>query len=164
MKAVAAVIRKAPQRNVYMVLDADALFLPAQPEYRNLLQGYDRAILTPNVMEYKRLYENLSHDDDKDDDEEDPFQSVTIVQKGKTDAIRLNGSTVLTCSEEGGLKRAGGIGDVLSGVIGTMVAWHSILREQRNEEELEEIDLQLACWTACCLVKRATKRAFELKR
>lgn len=109
-------------------------------------------------MEYKRLYENFT----EDDNDEDPFRSVTIVQKGKDDHIRVDGSTVLTCSEEGGLKRAGGIGDCLAGVIGTMVAWQSILHDDDDDDN--SVDLPLACWTACCIVKRATKRAFDAKR
>jgi hypothetical protein len=28
---------------------------------------------------------------------------------------------------------------------------------------IAEVDLPLACWMACCVVKRATKRAFDIK-
>lgn len=157
MQAVARIIAQARQQNVYMVLDADALFLLSQPEYRNLLRGYDKAVLTPNVMEYKRLYEGLLDDDD-------PFESVTIVKKGHEDLIRVNDTTLLTCAEVGGFKRAGGIGDVLSGTLGTLVAWHKILVEGNFETTATTVDLPLSCWTACCVVKRATRRAFQSKR
>jgi len=152
MRAVSKIMIKARQQNVYMVLDADALFLLAQPEYRFLLKGYDRAILTPNVMEYQRLYEGL------EEKEDDPFESVTVVQKGAQDKIGVPGSTLLMmCAEEGGLKRSGGIGDVLSGTLGTLAAWQAILHDESDH-------LPLACWTACCIVKRATRRAFRSKR
>ena len=168
MKAVAAIIQKARQDNLYMVLDADALFLLAQPEYRGILKGYDRAILTPNVVEYKRLMNVHGSDSSQEDNDNNPFESVTIVEKGRYDKILVNGTCVYTCQEPGGLKRAGGIGDVLSGAIGTLVAWHCILSQSSetndDDKKHQPLDLQLACWTACCLVKRATKRAFAAKR
>lgn len=155
MAAAARIVEEARRRNVHMVLDADALYMLAQPRHRALLRGYDRAVLTPNAVEYRRLYEGAEEGDD------DPFEAATIVQKGRHDRIGVNGTTVLTCAEEGGLKRSGGIGDVLSGALGTLVAWHAILVEQ---DKASAADLPLACWTACCLVKRATKRAFRAKR
>jgi ATP-dependent NAD(P)H-hydrate dehydratase len=157
MKAVAEIIWRARGQNIYMVLDADALFLLAQPEFRNLLQGYDKAVLTPNLMEYQRLHQLATSDDDD-------LESVVIVQKGHEDHIRVNDTTLLTCAEVGGLKRSGGIGDVLAGVLGTMVSWHKILVEGRSETVATTIDLPLTCWTACCLVKLATRRAFLSKR
>jgi ATP-dependent NAD(P)H-hydrate dehydratase len=160
MQAVAQIVQKARQRGLYLVLDADALFLLAQDEYRDLLKGYDRAVLTPNAIEYSRLYEKVT------EGSLDPFESVTIVQKGKVDNILVNGSVAMSCHENGGLKRAGGIGDVLSGAIGTMIAWQSILHNQKHGGQLStsSVDLPLACWTACCLVKKATERAFNLKQ
>jgi ATP-dependent NAD(P)H-hydrate dehydratase len=160
MKAVAQIIQTARQRGLYLVLDGDALFMLAQDDYRDLLQGYDRAVLTPNAVEYSRLYEEVT------EGSSDPFESVTIVQKGKVDHILVNGSVVMSCHEIGGLKRAGGIGDVLSGAIGTMIAWQSILHNQKHDGKLptSSVNLPLACWTACCLVKMATERAFLVKQ
>jgi ATP-dependent NAD(P)H-hydrate dehydratase len=149
MKAVAKIIERVKQLNMYMVVDADALFMLSQPEYRSILKGYNRAVLTPNIVEYQRLFQNLSKED------ENSFENVTIVQKGQHDSILLNGSTIMKCLEPGGWKRAGGIGDVLSGVLGTMVAWQAILNND---------NLQLACWTACCVTKSATYDAFNKHR
>jgi NAD(P)H-hydrate repair Nnr-like enzyme with NAD(P)H-hydrate dehydratase domain len=47
---------------------------------------------------------------------------VTVVLKGERDTVS-DGRNVLVCNVPGGLRRCGGLGDVLSGVIGTMVAW-----------------------------------------
>ena len=158
-QAVAEIIRRARAQNLYMVLDADALFLLAQPEYRHLLRGYDKAVLTPNAMEYKRLaISDIHHEDD------DALDSLVVVEKGLEDHIRVNGATVLTCAEVGGLKRPGGIGDVLAGALGTLVAWHKILVEGQTETLATTVDLPLTCWTACCLVKQATRRAFQTQR
>jgi ATP-dependent NAD(P)H-hydrate dehydratase len=215
LNVVARIITVARQRGMYIVLDADALYLLSLRRYRYLLQGYDRAVITPNAMEYQRLMNDDDDDDDyrkldqNDDDENheydenvhhtgDPLDAVTIVQKGYIDTIWRNGQVQWKCGETGGMKRAGGIGDVLAGTIGTMVTWQSILVSDRAKEEEEkvvvvvvpvndsvaattdtttttttstnpipaaiaEVDLPLACWTACCIVKRATKRAFDIK-
>lgn len=75
---------------------------------------------------------------------------VTVVQKGATDLISngrpltlnfysSNGSggqeeqTTLECKEEGGLKRCGGQGDVLSGTTGLMLAWAGLWSEGTYE-------------------------------
>lgn len=42
---------------MYLVLDADALLLVGQEQ--GLIKGYRRAILTPNVVEFKRLSEQV---------------------------------------------------------------------------------------------------------
>jgi ATP-dependent NAD(P)H-hydrate dehydratase len=201
LNVVARIITVARQRGMYIVLDADALYLLSLRRYRYLLQGYDRAVITPNAMEYQRLmnddeYRKLDNDNDDecaymggDEHSGDPLDAVTIVQKGYIDTIWRNGQVQWKCGETGGMKRAGGIGDVLAGTIGTMVAWQSIVNDRAKEEEevvvvpvndsvaattdtttttnpvpvIAEVDLPLACWTACCVVKRATKRAFDIK-
>jgi NAD(P)H-hydrate repair Nnr-like enzyme with NAD(P)H-hydrate dehydratase domain len=54
--------------------------------------------------------------------------NVTVMQKGAVDVIS-NGDDVLKCDEQGGLKRCGGQGDILSGQIGTMLAWSKLYEE-----------------------------------
>jgi len=171
------------QRPLPLVLDADALYLLSLPRYRHILQDYPHVVLTPNVVEYQRLLSSNDKDDDKLS--VDAFDHMWIVKKGKDDVIGQgnyqkqytkddsNTSNLWFCQEKGGLKRSGGIGDILSGTLGTLVAWHYILNERRDNEEEEETkesssssntaDLGLACWTACCFVKRATEAAFTSK-
>jgi ATP-dependent NAD(P)H-hydrate dehydratase len=84
-----------------------------------------------------------------------------IIVKGKHDEIYSHGVKVMACEEEWLMKRSGGIGDVLAGTLSTLCAWHVILKERNVATEA---DLPLACWTACCFIKRATKRAFDSKR
>lgn len=156
-RAVAKIIQEARQQNLYLVLDADALYMMSLPEYRHLLRGYKRAVLTPNVMEYKRLFNDTDGADRRPED----LGSVTIVRKGKEDAIIRQEQSLMTCDEVGGLKRAGGVGDILAGTIGTLVAWNDILSERGVADD---DDLSLACWTACCFVKRGTKAAYQAKR
>lgn len=42
---------------MYLVLDADSLLLVGQDH--SLVKGYRRAVLTPNVVEFKRLSEQV---------------------------------------------------------------------------------------------------------
>jgi ATP-dependent NAD(P)H-hydrate dehydratase len=159
LKAVAGIIRAARDQNLYMILDADALYMLSLEEYRNLLQGYDKVILTPNIVEYQHLFGDDSTSETGGGGES--FASAVIVVKGKHDEIYRRGAQVMVCEEEGGLKRSGGIGDVLAGTLGTLTAWHVILKDRNVATEA---DLPLSCWTACCFLKRATKRAFDSKR
>jgi ATP-dependent NAD(P)H-hydrate dehydratase len=47
---------------------------------------------------------------------------VTILQKGPSDIIS-NGERNEVIDVQGGLKRVGGQGDILSGAVGTFLAW-----------------------------------------
>jgi len=168
-EATARIIQHAKKQKLALVLDADALWMLAQPPYRSLFENYNDApvVLTPNVVEYKRL---LAMSDDNENSNL-LFQHATIVKKGQHDAVMKNGKELLSCLEEGGKKRSGGIGDVLAGTLGTLVAWNVILSSKRQKEQNsnnnndeEDQRLALACWTACCFVKQATKQAFTEKK
>ena len=154
-EAVAKIIIQAREKGLHMVVDADALFMLSLSQYRDLLHGYDKAILTPNAMEFKRL-----SPEDKNETVS-PFEGVTIVRKGQHDIVQVNDVTEYICGETGGLKRSGGIGDVLAGTLGTLVAWHAI---QSKKQGPPQQSLPLSCWTACCFVKRATANAYQQKK
>jgi ATP-dependent NAD(P)H-hydrate dehydratase len=189
LQSTAEIIRRARKANLPMVLDADGLFLLTQPETRNILTGYKRVVLTPNVAEYGRLLHSLRDDDDGRDGTQPQLSTLekllegnVIVKKGQYDEISSVVQSVhdgvssvkrydMVCEELGGLKRSGGIGDVLAGTLGTFVAWHSILSSKEEDDEAlgkNNMDAQdrlvLACWSACCVVKRATNYAFQEKR
>lgn len=93
----------------------------------DLIRGYRRAVLTPNPVEFSRLLAKEGIDPKSSKSDSDLAQrlakslgGVTILQKGATDLIS-NGEDVIRGEVEGGLKRCGGQGDVLSGVLGTFV-------------------------------------------
>jgi ATP-dependent NAD(P)H-hydrate dehydratase len=130
----AHIISEVRKRNMPLVVDADGLFLVQnRPE---VIIGYTSAVLTPNVMEFKRLCDKMGIDPDKVEGGRDKvcaelakrFQGVTIIQKGKQDIIS-NGKETMICSIEGGLKRCGGQGDVLTGCLGTLLAWKRLYSE-----------------------------------
>ena len=158
-EATAQIIEYAKSKKLALILDADALWMLAQPQYRSIFQGYQDApvILTPNVVEYQRLLEN--------NNQSSALQYTTIVEKGHHDAILQHGKEVISCQEEGGKKRSGGIGDVLAGTLGTLIAWNVILSQDDQHRKISKNDhLALSCWTGCCFVKHAAKRAFQDKK
>jgi ATP-dependent NAD(P)H-hydrate dehydratase len=155
MKAVAEILREAQSKyHLPLVLDADALYMLTQEDYHNLLTDESWVVLTPNSVERKRLRDSKARLPD----------TCIIVEKGAVDKIQPVNDCVLhplQCEEQGGLKRSGGIGDVLAGTTGTLVAWNDILNKQ---DESSHHHLPLACWTACCFVKHATKKAFDVHK
>jgi len=169
---VEKVIEKAMEFNMPLVLDADALFMLSLKEYRNLLgelRGYDRCIMTPNLMELRRLKEADSEEDanEKKSHSGNKYGSI-VVQKGNVDII-TQGKHTMQCKEEGGLKRSGGIGDVLAGTISAFMAWNAILEKEKMESNgcnIDELHHQrvFASWAACCTVKKGTNLAFQKKR
>ena len=138
----------ARERGMFIVLDADALYMIGQDI--SVIKGYRRAVVTPNVVEFKRLSEVLGVDPDTPTDLRATLVSrklggVTVLQKGAVDIISTDSTgeeASLVASQiavadsqfekaketihvdiEGGLKRCGGQGDVLSGCVGTFMAW-----------------------------------------
>jgi len=172
LEATAQIIRTAQSKfHLPLVIDADALFLLTLPKYRNnLLSNDSSVILTPNAMELKRIRESAGNNTDNNTDLP---ERCLIIEKGAVDIIRpansalscsdddTNNNAIHICDEVGGLKRSGGIGDILAGTIGSLVAWNNILT---NRGKATCDDLPLSCWTACCFVKRATKVAYDRHR
>ena len=141
-------IQIARESGTYLVIDADGLFLVGRDP--SIIKGYRRAVLTPNVVEFKRLGEQIGVNPTAPAHERAGLISkllggVTVLEKGRNDLIAVdttgdaadlkasqldepdeeNESTVETVEVdvEGGFKRCGGQGDVLSGAVGTFLAW-----------------------------------------
>jgi ATP-dependent NAD(P)H-hydrate dehydratase len=159
-EATGRIIQEAINRDLALVLDADALYLLTLDDYKDLLTDYGNVVVTPNVVEYKRLVE--AHDDAS-------FlglgKGAIVIKKGAEDTISQSGdneASPLVCREEGGLKRSGGLGDILAGTVATFLGWHDILKSRDAEDKHE--DRALSCWSACCVTKRATHAAFQTKR
>ena len=152
-RATAQIMKQAMERSLWIVVDADALFLLTLKNYTGILRDYDKVVLTPNVIEYKRLIQALGEDD------LGLLTKGLVVQKGAQDLISQVGLEPLLCAEIGGLKRSGGLGDILSGTLAAFIGWHMILQSRGCD-----VDQQLSCWVACCVARRATHSAFLAKR
>jgi ATP-dependent NAD(P)H-hydrate dehydratase len=141
-------IQIARESGTYLVIDADGLFLVGRDP--SIIKGYRRAVLTPNVVEFKRLGEQIGVNPTAPAHERAGLISkllggVTVLEKGRNDLIAVdttgneanlkashlsdldeakeNTAETIEVDVEGGFKRCGGQGDVLSGAVGTFLAW-----------------------------------------
>ncbi|KAI7859536.1 H-hydrate dehydratase [Circinella umbellata] len=161
------IMLKAREQNMAIVVDADGLFLVQN--HPETVKDYSKAVLTPNVMEFKRLCEKMNINIEEHDQDtlatqlSNALGGVTIVQKGKIDLIS-NGREVFRCETEGGLRRVGGQGDILSGTLGTFLAWGKLYEEGvwKHENKIDSKDIaMLAAWGACSITRDSSKRAFK---
>lgn len=165
----ARVITEARSKNIPFVLDADGLYLAqTRPE---LVDGYKECILTPNVVEFARLAKAKNIDVDSEDPEKlceklsQAFGGVTIIQKGAKDYIS-NGTHTLISDGEGGLKRAGGQGDTLTGSLATLLAYrkayHDRIWDHENDLSTEET-LALVAYGGSAITRECSRLAFKEK-
>lgn len=139
-------IKTSIEKNIYMVLDADALWLlQSKP---NILGGYQQIILTPNKIEFQRLVKaslkinpNLNdHNTDLLLELSKTLGGCTILLKSRHDIVAQFNSVPLTITEKGSPKRCGGQGDILSGLVGTWLAWTKLYLERSQQTTREEED------------------------
>jgi len=159
-------IEIAKKNKMFIVIDADGLFLiQKEPD---LIKGYQRAVLTPNVVEFSRLCDKMGVD--KNGPKEGLAKElatalghVTVNQKSAIDIIS-NGKEVLQCEEKGGLKRCGGQGDVLSGTTACFLGWAKNYEEGVGKDEqpiaVDRMPL-LAAYGASAVTRTCSKLAFE---
>ncbi|XP_078683205.1 ATP-dependent (S)-NAD(P)H-hydrate dehydratase-like [Branchiostoma floridae x Branchiostoma belcheri] len=167
MDNVKGVIAKARQLSIPVVIDADGLWLvTVSPE---VITGYNKAILTPNIVEFNRLFQAmLGKQPDKNASSENVKQlsqamgNLTIVQKGQTDVIS-NGDKVLPADAEGSPCRAGGQGDILSGAMGVFTFWgYDAVRRGVDNPLLKEYGPSIAAaYGASTLTKTCSRLAFS---
>ncbi|BFZ62211.1 hypothetical protein YB2330_003294 [Saitoella coloradoensis] len=159
-------IREARKREMPIVIDADGLFLVTnKPE---LVMGYEHAVLTPNIMEFKRLAEKMQVDMNGDATTlcaklAEKLGGVTIIQKGQKDYIS-NGKETMVVENQGGYKRSGGQGDLLSGMTATMLAWKKCYEEGtwKHDNDLSGHEMTaLAAFGAATLTRYCGRKAFE---
>ncbi|XP_034041702.1 ATP-dependent (S)-NAD(P)H-hydrate dehydratase isoform X3 [Thalassophryne amazonica] len=163
LKTAKDVIEKSKARDIPVVIDADGLWLITQQP--SVIHGYQKGILTPNFMEFTRLFEALHREPvDSSDYQHSAMQlsvamgNVTVVLKGEQDVI-TDGSQVIACSTEGSGRRCGGQGDLLSGAMGVLAHWayaasaDGILRSVNPS--------MVAAFGACALTRQCNSQAFQ---
>ncbi|KAF9585999.1 hypothetical protein BGW38_010598 [Lunasporangiospora selenospora] len=164
-------IQEARKLQMPIIIDADGLYLvQSQP---GLVQGYSKAVLTPNLVEFERLCKAMSIDPNSVEPEEPPvvklsqaFEGAIVIQKGKWDVIS-DGKKVHVVDREGGLKRSGGQGDILTGVLATSLGWG--LAYQKNvwshAMDVPQEDITMtACFGACHIVRACSWVAYGKHR
>ncbi|KAM3508589.1 hypothetical protein MY10362_001105 [Beauveria mimosiformis] len=164
------VIRAAKAKGIPMVLDADALQLVQRD--LGLVKGYSQAVLTPNVVEFDRLWKAAGIDGGRGESETQRVEAlanalggVTIIQKGQQDHIS-NGKVSLTNDIQGGRKRSGGQGDTLTGSVATFLAWRrAYLDELWKDTETPRLDKEemigLAAFGGSAITRECSRIAFS---
>ncbi|XP_032467301.1 ATP-dependent (S)-NAD(P)H-hydrate dehydratase isoform X3 [Phocoena sinus] len=140
----------------------DGLWLVAQQPA--LIQGYQKAVLTPNHVEFSRLAEAVLGDPLDGRDRYRSVQrlsqalgNVTVVQKGEQDVIS-DGGQALTCSRQGSGRRCGGQGDLLSGSLGVLAHWALLAGPEKTNGSSP---LLVAAFGACALTRQCARQAFQ---
>ncbi|KAH8876722.1 ATP-dependent (S)-NAD(P)H-hydrate dehydratase [Schistosoma japonicum] len=149
------------QSNKPIVIDADALHIITQNP--SLIEGYEKTILTPNSVEFSRLYYSVFSSHSNSSDAKDATRSlaeklgVTIVHKGPADIIS-NGQITILCEEQGSPRRCGGQGDILSGTMSVFNYWfHQSIDNNKNLMLTATIG---AAFAACSLTRRCSQLAY----
>ncbi|XP_036311761.1 ATP-dependent (S)-NAD(P)H-hydrate dehydratase isoform X1 [Pipistrellus kuhlii] len=162
LKNVEGILEASKARAIPVVIDADGLWLIAQQP--TLIQGYRKAVLTPNHVEFLRLLEAVLTDPVDSSDRRgaglrlsQALGNVTVVQKGEQDVIS-DGEQVLECNLQGSNRRCGGQGDLLSGFLGVMVQWAL----HAGPEKMNGFSPPLvAAFGACSLTRQCSHQAFQ---
>ncbi|KAI9595032.1 Ribokinase-like protein [Syncephalis fuscata] len=151
----------ARERGLPIVIDADGLYLvQKQPD---IIRGYTKAVLTPNVVEFQRLCKAMASRLSTAEELCQRLGGVTIVQKGASDII-VRSPVVFQCDVNGSLKRCGGQGDILSGLIATFIAWTEAYERQvwKHDHRIDSHELiPLACYAGCWLIRSCAHEAFK---
>ncbi|KAI8901270.1 carbohydrate kinase [Globomyces pollinis-pini] len=174
LSLVSNIIQETKNLNLPLIIDADGLFLIQNNP--SLIRNYSKTILTPNINEFKKLLQVTGLEfTDKDSDVMSLSSKlgVTILKKGHQDIIASNGigklafltiesNLNLNFEFQSCLKRCGGQGDLLTGILSTFVGWFLKSIEESDDKNIFE-SLALSCHAAGMVLKVAAGRAFEVR-
>ncbi|GCE99600.1 hypothetical protein ZYGM_003201 [Zygosaccharomyces mellis] len=177
VKEIIQYILEEHQGSIPIVLDADGLWLVTQDDQvRHMLTRFPRGriVLTPNVVEFKRLATALGVSNDEGEIGRRIAHTLKciLVEKGQQDKIFApEGNLCLVNSTEGSPKRVGGQGDTLTGTIGCLISFSRARYDfhicpDNDDEKLEWVDYALlSCYAGSTLTRECAKLAFaDLKR
>lgn len=169
-KAIMIAVKTMRDSNKPILLDADSLYFVGKDF--DLIRDYSKAILTPNAIEFSRVYKILFGRDLSKEEMQSPRKqleevckeigSVTVVVKGRNDHIS-DGQSLLICDDEGSSRRCGGQGDLLVGSLANFAFW-SNLAKNKSESYISKEGLNpfmIAAFAACTLTRKCNRLAFE---
>lgn len=129
---ISLILEKVKSFDLPIVIDADGLWhLTINPD---ILKGYQKAVITPNAMEFSRLVKSVLCKDVAPSVQPDPqlvadlataMGNITVVHKGAQDIIS-NGRYIELCDTIGAPRRCGGQGDLLAGALATFLHWSMV--------------------------------------
>ncbi|GJQ15795.1 hypothetical protein GpartN1_g7586.t1 [Galdieria partita] len=165
LETVAHIIEEVTKRRIPLVIDADGLYL-VSVKTEMLRNVTSPVILTPNRVEFNRLTRAFEIDDTSDAESllktlaKSVCPGAIIVQKGLNDLIAAAFSNVVVhCGEQGSLRRCGGQGDVLSGLMAAFSAWM-----QLNSNLTTPSEWFIPVYSACAMTRRCSLQAFKKKQ
>ncbi|XP_073989306.1 NAD(P)HX dehydratase [Rhodnius prolixus] len=150
-----------------LIIDADGLHFLSHNI--GVFKDYPGDVyLTPNCVEFNNLVHAVFGHNYQEPTESilsrlsgEIGKNVTIILKGNIDIIS-NRHKQLICSNKGSLRRCGGQGDVLSGIVATFAAWTGIRKWQDAPVIHKEYsDNMLAAYSACYLTRECSRIAYE---
>ncbi len=104
----------------YIILDAYALKILNID--KKILNGMKNVVITPNIKEFKNIYQLFFNDPSYDDLKKCAYNlskkmgNINIILKGKQDII-TNGQNILVVDDVNNPKRVAGQGDILAGMV-----------------------------------------------
>lgn len=185
VKEIIKVVLEEHEGKIPIVIDADGLYLISQDkEVREMLVRFPKGkiILTPNVVEFKRLKDVVG--EDPESLEAGAFVAkklrCIVVEKGSEDKIfspelstNSQERSWLVNSIEGSNKRVGGQGDTLTGAIACMLAFSrarfdfNLCGDEKEEKglKMDWIDYaMLSCYVGSTVTRECAKLAYKAKK
>ena len=184
--AARLLLAAARRRGVPVVVDGSAINFVAR-DLKELVAGEPRCVLTPNLAEFGRLCTGagvaLRGGNDaistawqaQAGDLARALGGPVVVSKGPEDVVAASSSAdgrqLLVCTSPASLKRSGGQGDVLTGILATLVCWTfgagggggGGAAAGGATAGSDGDRLALAAWGACWLMRAASASAFAAK-
>ena len=164
-----SLIKEARALNLPLVIDGSAfnLFSPDNDNI-DIIRGYKRLILTPNISELGRLAKAAGIELDGPMGSAwqkevnrigESLDGPMILSKGPQDVISDDSNSILDGDRQP--RRCGGQGDILAGSLGTFLSW--TMNAEVGMEISEGKRLAAACIMASRLTRMAALAAFEDK-
>ncbi|CAN3372252.1 hypothetical protein DIURU_004214 [Diutina rugosa] len=169
LASLVRIIEEVKVLNKPVIIDADALYLLSlYPK----LGAYNRAVLTPNVVEFARLAKAIkvdAGDPDQPDSVVTATQNVSralagaiVVRKGPYEVIASSEGHLIN-DQKGSPRRVGGQGDTLVGITATLLCWSNHYMDSKwgNKVEFTHDEANiLAIYAAANMVRVASRKAF----
>lgn len=193
IKLIIKYILQKKNGQIPIVIDADGLYLVSMDkEVREMLQNFPtgKIILTPNVMEFKRLYNSIFNENkknnstanfnnDKNNENNNKMgyelakkMNCIVIEKGNKDLIYSPVEGKLLVNEQiGSNKRVGGQGDTLTGTVACMLNFSRLMfdfnvmqNDNLKDETLNWVDYALlSCYAGSSVTRECARLAFESK-
>ncbi|SOS79476.1 carbohydrate kinase, putative [Plasmodium sp. gorilla clade G1] len=147
------ILEKFLEKNIFLILDADIIqAIMTNMKIFNLIKNYKNCLLTPNINELRKMLTHLNNNIINEDVKNIDFKHLTvykIIQYAHALKSVLNAPKILIKGfhdvyisdhfffvffmKRQCLKRSGGFGDILTGIVSVFLCWASKIIKQGIE-------------------------------